>query len=204
MNQWEAESEYLEGEARKLRAGVEVAMAEWLSGKRKWTLFGTLTIDTRRHQVYRYRVPAVDGGLVGVSLKSYLVQTPLPDHRPASGDKVVWMIQEAMRAAGRLLRARVDYVAGIERHKSGDPHAHCLVYTGQVGEEGRDDIRALHAGWFSLGGFCKFEPPRDNMAVSEYAAKYVCKPGCELLFSPKLHLPAAPEFERPVFVGQGR
>jgi hypothetical protein len=196
----EEERELMRGNAREMDLGAAAALAEHLCELRKWTLFGTLTIDPRRRQVYRYRVPAVDGGLVGVSKKAHLVQTPLADHRRTPRDKVSWMIQAAMRDAGQLLRARVDYVAGIEPHKSGDPHAHCLVYTGQVGEEGRDDIRALHEGWFSLGGYCLFEPPRDNMAVSEYAAKYVCKREAALLFSPKLHLPAGPEFARSLLV----
>jgi hypothetical protein len=97
------------------------------------------------------------------------------------------MVQGAMRSAAGLLGARVDYVAALEPHRTGDLHAHCLVYTGQSGEV-RSDIYALWKGWYSKYGYCKFEPPRDNMAVSEYAAKYLSKPGGELIFSPKLHL----------------
>jgi hypothetical protein len=99
------------------------------------------------------------------------------------------MVEQAMAAASRVLRRRLDWVAAIEPHKSGDLHAHTLVYTGQVGEN-RNDIRALHKGWFCLAGGCDFSEPRDNMAVSDYTAKYMCKPMGELIFSSKLHLPA--------------
>jgi hypothetical protein len=89
----------------------------------------------------------------------------------------------------------VDWAACLEEFKDGNLHAHCLVYSGQLGE-GRNDIRALHKPWFSLAGYCLLEEPRDNMAVSVYIAKYLCKASGELLFSRKLHLPPEPEFSR--------
>jgi hypothetical protein len=105
------------------------------------------------------------------------------------------MVRESMKRAARALGARVDYVAGLEQTAAGDLHAHMVSYTGQVGE-GRNDIRALWAGWWSIGGYCKLEPPRDNMAVSAYVCKYLVKPGSELIFSPQLHLERGPELRR--------
>lgn len=176
MNSWEREADFLEGSVRELRSGAVAAMGEWLGELRPWSLFGTLTIDTRRQPKERL-----------------WCSTIVP--RRVSRDKTVWMVREAMKRAGRALGARVDYVAGIEPHSSGDLHAHILAYTGQVGG-GRNDIRALWSGWWSVGGFCKVEPPRDNMAVSEYASKYLVKPRSEIIFSPQLHLPRGPELRR--------
>lgn len=211
MSWREDEADYLAGAERELRAAAMEAMGEWLEKLRAWSAFGSLTVDPRRRKLQRVEtrspaiaewrgelgrgfLPVVSGG--GRVLYSHRLDVP----RALSRDMAVWMVEQAMREAGRLLRRRLDWVAAIEPHKSGDLHAHLLVYTGQVGE-GRDDFRALWAGWYSLAGYCKFSAPRDNMAVSEYASKYVCKPEGELIFSSKLHLPAGPELRRLPFGG---
>jgi hypothetical protein len=204
---WQAEeAAYLDGRVREDQAEAVAAMGEWLSTMRPWSIWGTLTIDHRRRQGQRVEtrspvevewrgspragyVPELSGG--GRVVYEHRLDAP----RPVPRDSLVWMVEQAMAAASRVLRRRLDWVAAIEPHKSGDLHAHTLVYTGQVGEN-RNDIRALHKGWFCLAGGCDFSEPRDNMAVSDYTAKYMCKPMGELIFSRKLHLTPEPQFSR--------
>jgi hypothetical protein len=196
------------------------AMGEWLMARRRWSLWGTLTIDPRRRQgepvetrsprIVEWQEQAAGGYLPeswggGCVLYERRLDSPssmllrerdqVGDSRPVPRDSLVWMIETAMQAASRKLKRRVDWAACLEEFKTGNLHAHCLMYSGQLGE-GRNDITALHKPWFSLAGYCKLEAPRDNMAVSVYIAKYLCKPKGELLFSRKLHLRAEPEFSR--------
>jgi hypothetical protein len=188
----------------EVQEGIVEAMGEWLEGKRPWSLWGTLTIDSRRRQGQRIETlskePVVRGydkrGFPRVFWGSRVVYEKVLDApRVAPRDTVAWMIETAMQAASRRLGRRVDWAACLEEFKDGNLHAHLLAYSGQLGE-GRNDISAIHKPWFSLAGYCKLEAPRDNLAVSVYIAKYLCKAKGELLFSRKLHLPAEPEVSR--------
>jgi hypothetical protein len=185
-------------------AAIVEATGEWLESMRRWSVWGTLTIDHRRRQGQRIETLSREPVQRGFDERGFprvywgsrvLYEHRLDAPRPVPRDSLVWMVESAMKQASRLLGRRVDWVGDIEPHKNLELHSHVLVYTGQVGE-GRNDIRALHDGWFCRGGYCRFEEPRDRMAVTLYIAKYLCKPVGELLFSPKLHLPPEPEFGR--------
>jgi hypothetical protein len=204
---WQAEERaYLEGRRREDEAAMQDALGEFVGSLRKWSVFGGLTVDHRRRKLEHVetRSPAIaewegelGAGFVPVVWGGSVVKYShrLDEPRPLPRDMIVRMVEQAMQGAEKLLRRHLDWVVGIEPHKSGDLHAHCVVYTGQVGE-GRNDIRALHAGWFTRAGYCKLSEPRDNVACSVYTSKYVCKPGGELILSSRLHLPAGPLVRR--------
>lgn len=125
--------------------------AEWL-GVRPWDLFLTLTSKNRTHPEAlskRFR---------------YCV------HKMA--DQVY----------GKHWQRRVrgiEYVVGIERHKSGWPHSHAILRLGEVDVSDRSQFSLAHWQKFitDTGGFCHLTRPRDQGDVVSYCTKYVLKEG---------------------------
>lgn len=141
-------------------APLHDAWAEWL-GHRPWDLFLTLTSERRTHPEAlhkRFRYCC---------------------HKIA--DEMYGKHWER-RGAG------VEYVCGMERHKSGWPHSHALLRLANV------DIN--DAGHFSLaywqkfitetGGYAWLQRPTSQSDVVAYTTKYVLKEG-DLILSDNLN-----------------
>jgi hypothetical protein len=64
-------------------------------------------------------------------------------------------------------------VVALEHHKNGWPHFHPLLRLrgGSTGHE----LATLGQAWFRDHGYARLEIPRDKLAVSTYAAKYLAK-----------------------------
>jgi len=72
-------------------------------------------------------------------------------------------------------------VLAIERHKSGNPHAHALLrFPGGLPDTLRHIIQTVFT---ESGGWCKLEKPRSQGDTLEYVTKYVAKDG-DLYFTP--------------------
>lgn len=135
------------------------AWSEWLS-QRPWDLFVTLTSDHRTHPEAlhkRFR---------------YCVH------------------QMSDELYGRTVTRRgtpIEYVNGIERHKSGWPHSHALVRFPDV--DLSDPLQLNLATWQKRmtenGGFTWLSRPRHQADVVGYVTKYVTKDG-ELILSDNL------------------
>lgn len=138
---------------------VRPAWTEWLS-QRPWDLFLTLTSDHRTH--------------------------PEALHK-----RFCWYRNQiATEVYGRTVTRRrnpIEYVNGIERHKSGWPHSHALLRLPDV--DLADQVQFSLSSWqkhmSETGGFCWLSRPRDQADVTRYVTKYVTKDG-ELILSPNL------------------
>lgn len=84
-------------------------------------------------------------------------------------------------------RNPIEYVAGIERHKSWNPHSHILFRL--PGVDMADPAQFSLATWqkrmSETGGYAWLEAPEDQEAVTAYVTKYVIKDG-ELILSDNL------------------
>jgi hypothetical protein len=96
-----------------------------------------------------------------------------------------WIIRSMNeRYFGKSWRRRpwksIQFAIAIERHKSGNPHAHVLLRfpSGLP----RDFPVRYWQDRASDGGFCKLEVPRSQSDVVDYCSKYVVKEG-EILLS---------------------
>jgi hypothetical protein len=82
----------------------------------------------------------------------------------------------------------VEYVVGIERHKSGWPHSHAVVRL--PGVEVADPTQFSLAHWqkwiTDTGGYCWLTRPRQQSDVVSYCTKYVLKEG-DLILSDNLN-----------------
>jgi hypothetical protein len=139
---------------------LRAAWSEWLAG-RPWDLFLTLTSDHRTH--------------------------PEALHK-----RFCWHLHQISdELYGRTLTRRkgtpIEYVNGIERHKSGWPHSHALLRFPDV--DLADPLQFSLASWqrriSEAGGFCWLSRPRDQADVVGYVTKYVTKDG-ELILSDNL------------------
>jgi hypothetical protein len=133
--------------------------SQWLSA-RPWDLFLTLTSERRTHPESlgkRFR---------------YCV------HK---------MSDELYGRAVTRQRCPIEYVNGIERHKSGWPHSHALLRLPDVDLSERDQFSL--ADWqkaiSDTGGWCWLTRPRAQGDVVAYVTKYVVKDG-ELVLSDNL------------------
>lgn len=91
------------------------------------------------------------------------------------------------RTATRRRGSPIEFVNGIERHKSGWPHSHALLRCPRV--DLADPLQLSLASWqkriSETGGFCWLGRPRVQGDVVSYVTKYVTKDG-ELILSDNL------------------
>jgi hypothetical protein len=136
------------------------AWSEWLSA-RPWDLFLTLTSDHRSHPEALH--------------KRFRYCTNLMA-RDVYG-----------RTATRNGRSPVEWINGLERHKSGWPHSHALLRLPDVDVADREQFSL--AEWqkriSDTGGYCWLSRPRAQADVVSYVTKYVTKDG-ELRLSDNL------------------
>jgi hypothetical protein len=133
--------------------------AQWLSA-RPWDLFLTLTSDHKTHPEAlhkRFR---------------YCVNN---------------ICDELYGRATRRKGNPIEYVAGIERHKSGWPHSHALLRMPGVDLADRYQFSLAHwQEWISgTGGWAWLSVPRAQTDVVSYVTKYVLKEG-DLILSDNL------------------
>lgn len=90
----------------------------------------------------------------------------------------------------------IQHLVGIERHKSGNPHAHALWRFPLIDIRGQEGKAIFDLGYWkqwidATGGFCRLELPRSAEATVAYVSKYVVKDG-ELHWSDNCTFPAVP------------
>ncbi len=133
--------------------------AEWLS-QRPWDLFLTLTSEHRTH--------------------------PEALHK-----RFCWYRnQMSDELYGRSVTRRcnpIEFVNGIERHKSGFPHSHALLRLPNVdlAERSQFSLADWQQRMSKTGGWAWLSRPRDQADVTSYVTKYVTKDG-ELVLSDNL------------------
>lgn len=73
----------------------------------------------------------------------------------------------------------IEYINGIERHKSGWPHSHALIRLPGVDLADRTQFNLGDWQRFicDTGGWCWLSRPRDQQDVVSYTTKYVIKDG---------------------------
>jgi len=139
--------------------GVREAWTSYLA-QRPWDLFLTLTSERRTH----------------------------PEALHKRFRYAVHQISNDLygRAATRR-SCPIEYVNGVERHKSGWPHSHALVRLPDVDLDHRDQFSLEHwQRWITeTGGWCWLSRPRNQEHTVSYVTKYVVKDG-ELVLSDNL------------------
>ena len=143
------------------------AWAQWISQGLPWQAFLTMTSDHRTHP------EAV--------LKRFRYCTHI------ANDSIYGRRWER-RGQG------VQWVAGIERHKSWNPHLHAVLTFPDfdvAGEQGRTffPLAQWQETFTRTGGICRLELARSSDDVGGYVTKYVVKDG-ELHWSPLLSFTA--------------
>lgn len=139
---------------------LRAAYADWL-GARPWDLMATVTSERRTHPEALHK-------------RIRYCFHKVADH--------VYGRHWDRRGEG------VEYVVGMERHRSGWPHSHALVRL--PGVDLADDERFSLAYWqkwmTETGGFVRLDRPRAQADVVSYCAKYVLKEG-DLILSDNLN-----------------
>ena len=143
-----------------VHAGLADAWAEWL-GHRPWDLFLTLTSNRRTHPEALHK-------------RFRFCTHKIADH--------LWGRHWERRGHG------VEYVCGMERHKSGWPHSHAMVRLPGVdlSDAGQFNLGYWQKFITETGGFCYLERPRSQADVVSYTTKYVLKEG-DLILSDNLN-----------------
>lgn len=142
-----------------LRPTLRDAWSEWLAS-RPWDLFLTLTSERRTH----------------------------PEALHKRFRYCVHQLSNELYGRARTRRGTpIEYVNGIERHKSGWPHSHALLRTPDVDLADRQQLSLEHWQKFisDTGGWCWLTRPISQVDTTRYVTKYVTKDG-ELLLSPNL------------------
>jgi len=145
-----------------LKSSLRGAWGDWI-GRQPWDLFVTLTSEDRTHpeaMLKRFRY---------------------------------CMAKASDHVYGRNWDRRGDglqWVVGIERHLSGNPHCHAVVRFPMVDIRGADGRAIFDLGYWQqrftdTGGFAWLELPRSEQAVVNYVTKYIVKDG-DLELSPKI------------------
>lgn len=112
-------------------------------------------------------------------------------HPEALHKRFRWYVHELSDDLYGRARTRrgnpIEYVNGIERHKSGWPHSHALLRLPDVDLADRKQLDLEHWQHFmsTTGGYCWLERPRSQADTTSYVTKYVTKDG-ELILSPNL------------------
>lgn len=76
----------------------------------------------------------------------------------------------------------VGWLLGHERHKTGQPHAHAIIYAFEDNFDELVQRRDSWAWWFEERGINRLEPVRSSKQAAAYCTKYVLKDG-EVTFS---------------------
>jgi hypothetical protein len=139
---------------------VRDAWTDWLAS-RPWDLFVTLTSEHRSHPEALHK------------------RFRYVSHKVS--DDVYG------RGVTRKGRSPIEWVNGIERHKSGWPHSHALLRL--PGVDMKDPTQFSLAYWqewiTNTGGWAWLSVPRVQEDVTSYVTKYVTKDG-DLVLSPNL------------------
>jgi hypothetical protein len=138
---------------------LQESWSQWLS-QRPWDLFLTLTSEIRTH----------------------------PEALQKRFGYCVHQMSDALYGRTRTReRCPIEFVNGIERHKSGWPHSHGLLRI--PGVDMRDREQFSLADWqqriTDTGGYAWLSAPRNQADVVSYVTKYVVKDG-ELVLSGNL------------------
>lgn len=144
---------------------LQGSWSEWLS-QRPWDLFLTLTSEHRTH----------------------------PESLHKRFRFCVNRISDELYGRQQTRRGNpIEYVNGIERHKSGWPHSHGLLRLPGVdlSERRQFSLADWQKSISDTGGWCWLTRPRDQADVVSYTCKYVVKDG-ELVLSDNL----SPVFDR--------
>lgn len=140
-------------------AGLRDAWGAWLAS-RPWDLFLTLTSERRTH----------------------------PEALHKRFRYCVHKISDELYGRARTRRGTpIEYVNGIERHKSGWPHSHALLRVPGVDLADPRQLNLVRWQKFicDTGGWCRLERPISSADTTRYVTKYVTKDG-ELALSPNL------------------
>lgn len=131
---------------------LDEAWGAWIAEQGEWHVFGSLTYDPRRRP-HDHRWPYLDRQATG---------SECLDHARR------W-INEAKHREPRIEAA----VIALEWQKSGAPHLHPLIRVagGLYGNE----FATIGQVWYERHGYAHLEQPRDQLAVSAYASKYLTK-----------------------------
>lgn len=145
------------------------AWATWITHGKPWQLFLTMTTESRSHP------EAV--------LKRFRYCTHL-------ANDAVYGRRWERRDQG------CQWVAGIERHKSWNPHLHAVLTFpdfDMAGEMGRTffPVRPWQERFTETGGICRLDLVRSTEDVASYVSKYVVKDG-ELHWSRHVSFAQAP------------
>lgn len=136
--------------------GVAQVYGEYLAAAYDWQWFVTMTSKKRTHPEALFKTFRY---ALSQMSRHYLGRRPKPVHR-------------------------IVFVAALERHKSGNPHLHALMWhrddLNRFSPSSRSEFRAKLE---HLSGWSRVEPPNSNGSVAGYCAKYLAKDG-ELQFSP--------------------
>ena len=136
------------------------AWAEWL-GHRPWELFLTLTSARRTHPEALHK-------------RFRYCTHKIADH--------LWGRHWERRGHG------VEYVFGLERHKTGWPHGHAVIRIPDVdlADQGQFSLAYWQRFITETGGHCRLDRPRGQADVLSYTTKYVLKEG-DLILSDNLN-----------------
>jgi hypothetical protein len=140
-------------------AAIREAWSGFLS-QRPWDLFLTLTSEKRTHPEALHKRFRYCCNLIG---------------------------RELYGRVGTRHGNPIEYVNGIERHKSGWPHSHAVMRIPGVDlvDQEQFSLAIWQARITDTGGFSWLSRPRSSDQVVDYVSKYVTKDG-ELLLSDNL------------------
>jgi hypothetical protein len=145
---------------RDISRPIQHAWGEWLSG-RPWDLFLTLTSEKRSH----------------------------PEALQKRFRYCTHKIADALygRSVTRRGESPIEWVNGIERHRSGFPHSHGLLrFPGvDMGDRAQFSLEYWQKWISDTGGWAWLSVPRSQHHTVSYVTKYVVKGG-ELEFSRNL------------------
>jgi len=165
------------------------AYGEFLCNAYDWSVFGTHTFAHQRRDMFEtlnaFRIwlykscgeMAVAQGNAGTAdrLVKGIGQDGTPFHYTKRSYKGRWVRQ------WRQGKNRPQWVVGAEKHQSGNYHLHSLLWFPEYyGEVSRTSLWEM---WYARSnggigaGIGRFVPPKKNMSVSQYVAKYVIKDG---------------------------
>lgn len=157
--------------SQALPVSLRSAYGDWIAGQ-PWDLFVTMTSEKQTHPealLKRHRY----------------CMNKISDH--------VYGNNWERRGLG------VQWLVGMERHKSGWPHSHAVVRFPLVDIRGQEGKAIFDLGYWrnwmtETGGFVRLDQPRSQQAVVQYVSKYVVKDG-ELHWSDNCEFPHASGFQ---------